>query len=62
MNGATRAYARAIHPPADRRHQLDPCLSCRDRGGVISYGSDTVASNRRAANYVDRILKGEKAR
>ena len=31
-----------------------------DRGGLISYGSDTVASNRRAASYVDRILKGEK--
>jgi putative ABC transport system substrate-binding protein len=31
-----------------------------DRGGLISYGSDTIASNRRAASYVDRILKGEK--
>ena len=32
-----------------------------DRGGLISYGSDTIASVRRAAAYVDRILKGEKA-
>ena len=32
-----------------------------DRGGLISYGSDTIASTRRAASYVDRILKGEKA-
>lgn len=31
-----------------------------DRGGLISYGSDTIASTRRAASYVDRILKGEK--
>jgi len=31
-----------------------------DRGGLVSYGSDTVASSRRAATYVDRILRGEK--
>ena len=29
-------------------------------GGLISYGSDLVESYRRAADYVDRILKGEK--
>lgn len=31
-----------------------------DRGGLASYGSDTVASSRRATAYVDRILRGEK--
>jgi putative ABC transport system substrate-binding protein len=29
-------------------------------GGLISYGPDTIDQYRRAADYIDRIFKGEK--
>jgi len=43
---------------------LPPCRSrparSRASGGLIAYGPNIVDSYRRAASYVDRILKGEK--
>ena len=45
------------------RHKLPAIYALRSmvaRGGLVSYGPDTVEQFRQAANYVDRILNGEK--
>jgi putative ABC transport system substrate-binding protein len=45
------------------RHRLPAVYSFRTwvaHGGLISYGPDNLDQFRRAAGYVDRILKGEK--
>ena len=45
------------------RHKLPAVYSGRyfvTSGGLISYGPDSIDPHRRAAGYVDRILKGEK--
>jgi putative tryptophan/tyrosine transport system substrate-binding protein len=46
------------------RYRLSAIYSYRyfaTSGGLISYGPDPIDQYRRAASYVDRILKGEKA-
>ena len=45
------------------RHRVPAIYGLRhfpQRGGLVSYGPDTVDTFRRAASYIDRVLHGEK--
>jgi len=60
--GRTRSHRDLIVKLA-ARHKLPAVYYDRvyvDSGGLISYGPDFVDQFRRAAGYVDRVLKGEK--
>jgi putative ABC transport system substrate-binding protein len=51
-------------PEAAARHELPTMYQLRnyvDEGGLVSYGADIVEVWRRAASFVDRIMKGAKA-
>jgi putative ABC transport system substrate-binding protein len=61
-NRSTIAYRSLIIELA-AKHRLPSIYSYRyfvDDGGLASYGADLTGLYRRAASYVDRILKGEK--
>jgi putative ABC transport system substrate-binding protein len=54
---------RALFIDLAARHRLPAVYPYRfhaSSGGLVSYGPDTVDQYRRAAGYVDRILKGDK--
>ena len=61
--GASAALHRDLIITLAARHKLPAVYSERSfvaAGGLISYGADYIDQYRRAAGYVDRILKGEK--
>ena len=61
-SGLARVFRELIITLA-ARHKLPAVYNQRNfvaAGGLISYGPDFVDQFRRAAGYVDRILKGEK--
>ena len=62
-SGAAVLRHRALIVTLAARHRLPSVYAYRIHvvsGGLISYGTDQVEPLRRAAGYVDRILKGEK--
>ena len=60
---ASATFHRDLIVTLAARHKLPAVYSDRffvTAGGLISYGPDRIDQYRRAAGYVDRILKGEK--
>jgi putative tryptophan/tyrosine transport system substrate-binding protein len=64
VTGSAQAVHRDLIVTLAARHKLPAVYVARffvTAGGLISYGPDFLDEHRRAAGYVDRILKGEKA-
>jgi putative ABC transport system substrate-binding protein len=62
---ASSQFHRELIVSLAARHQLPVIYPYRffvTGGGLMSYGPDLINQYRRAASYVDRILKGEKTR
>src|SRR5262245_15244932 len=63
VTGGGTAFQRDLIAALAARHRLPAVYPFRFHalaGGLASYGADPVDQYRRAAGYVDRILKGEK--
>jgi putative ABC transport system substrate-binding protein len=63
VTGSAAIIHRDLIAAVAARHRLPAVYPARyfvTGGGLISYGPDTIDPYRRAAGYVDRILKGEK--
>jgi len=63
VSGAQSSAYRELIITLAARHRLPTAYPLRffvTAGGPLSYGPDTIEPYRRAAGYVDRILKGEK--
>src|SRR5262249_5718631 len=63
VTGGGTAFQRDLIAALAARHRLPAVYPFRFHalaGGLASYGADPVDQYRRAASYVDRILKGEK--
>ena len=61
--GAAATFHRDLIVTLATRHKLPAVYNERHfaaAGGLVSYGVDQIDQYRRAASYVDRILKGEK--
>jgi ABC-type uncharacterized transport system substrate-binding protein len=63
LTSASSTDIRKLITTLAARHRLPAVYTDRifvSSGGLISYGPDRIDQFRRAASYVDRILKGEK--
>ena len=63
IGSPSAAIHRGLITALAAKHRLPAVYNTRlftDAGGLISYGPDFLEQHRRAAGYVDRILRGEK--